>query len=258
MTEPVLLLRDGAVAHLRFNRPESLNAVDVATAQAFARHVDTIAGDPSVRAVVLSGEGRAFGAGGDLSALEGDPVTGAPKLLDPVHAALARIGEMPVPFVASLHGVVAGGSLSVAMACDLAIATSATKFNLSYVRVGACCDGGATWTLPRLVGMRNALAIALLGDTFDAAEALRLGLVHRVVDAERADEEALALAQRLAQGPTAAIGRMKQLMRTGLEHGFAEQLNREREVFFANAASADFAEGIAAFRAKRRPVFQGR
>lgn len=258
MANAVLLLRDGAIAQIRFNRPEALNAVDLDTAHAFRDAVETIAADASVRAVMLAGEGRGFGAGGDLAALSGDQVSMAPQLIDPMHAALERIAELPVPFVASLHGVVAGGSLSVAMACDLAVATAGTKFSLSYVKVGACCDGGATWTLPRLVGLRQALAIALLGDGFDAQEALRLGLVHRVVDADRADDEALALAERLASGPTQAIGRMKRLLRTSFEHGFVEQLRRERDAFIENAASADFAEGIAAFVGKRRPAFQGR
>jgi 2-(1,2-epoxy-1,2-dihydrophenyl)acetyl-CoA isomerase len=258
MAEPVLMIRDGGVAHVRFNRPERLNAVDVATGRALLACVREIAADACVRAVVLSGEGKAFGAGGDLDALRGDPVAGAPVLLDPVHEALKLMSTLPVPFIASLHGVVAGGSLSIAMACDLAVAAEGTRFNLSYVNVGASCDGGASWSLPRLVGLRNALAIALLGETFDAAEALRLGLVNKVLPPAETLPAALAIAQRLAAGPGLAIGQIKHLFRTSSEHDLATQLDRERDAFVASAGSEDFRAGMAAFVEKRKPVFKGR
>jgi len=258
MNEPVLLQFDGAVAHLRFNRPERMNAVDVAASNAFLACVRRIADAPEIRAVVVGGEGRAFGVGGDLAALSGDPVAGVPPLLDSMHEALKLMAELSTPFIASLHGVVAGGSLSVAMACDLAVAAEDTKFNLAYVNVGAICDGGASWSLPRLVGLRNALAIALLGETFGAAEALQLGLVNRVVPAASLDAQAVQIARRLAQGPTLAIGRMKRLLRTSFDHTLAEQLDCERDEFVANAGSQDFQAGLAAFVAKRKPVFSGR
>ena len=256
--QPILLTREGAVAHLRFNRPGRMNAIDVATSRALLECTQQIVADPSVRAVVLSGEGRAFGAGGDLKVLVEDPVAFAPAVLEPLHGALKLLGAMPAPMIASLHGVVAGGSLSVAMSCDLAVAEEGTRFNLSYVNVGASCDGGASWALPRLVGMRNALAIALLGDTFDAAEAWRLGLVQQVVPAGQGLATSMALARRLAAGPTQAIGRIKELLRTWFKHNLPAQLDREREAFVANAASEDFREGLAAFVAKRKANFQGR
>jgi 2-(1,2-epoxy-1,2-dihydrophenyl)acetyl-CoA isomerase len=258
MTQPVLLTRQAGVAHLRFNRPDRLNAVDLDTARAFRTAVEAIAADASIRAVVVGGEGRAFGAGGDLATLREDPARQAAELIAPMHDALALMGELPVPFVASLHGVVAGGSLSVALACDLAVATSGTKFNLSYVKIGATCDGGATWTLPRRCGLGNALAIALLGETLDAAEAHRLGLVQRLVDGESADAAATAWAEQLAAGPTQAIGRMKRLLRSSYAHDFQTQLSREHQEFVANAESVDFREGITAFFDRRKPAFSGR
>ncbi|MGH8790717.1 MAG: enoyl-CoA hydratase/isomerase family protein [Cupriavidus necator] len=258
MIEPVLLRREGAVAHIRFNRPARLNAVDVPTSQAFLDCCRRVADSTDIRAVVVGAEGDVFGVGGDLNELKTDPVAGASRLLEPVHEAIKLMAELDVPFIASLQGVVAGGSLSLAMGCDLAIAAEATKFNLSYVRIGATCDGSASWSLPRLVGMRNAMAIALLGETFDAADALRLGMVNMVVPAWSVDATATELAQRLAQGPTKAMGRMKRLIRTSFERSLPMQLDQERDEFVANAATEDFRNGIAAFLQKKKPEFQGR
>lgn len=258
MNAPVTLRREGAVAHLRFNRPAQLNAVDVPTAKAFLACCEEIAESPDIRAVILSGEGEAFGAGGDLNELAADAPAQAPALLDPMHEALEMMADLDVPFIACLHGIVAGGSLSLAMGCDLAIAAEGTKFNLAYVNVGATCDGGGSWSLPRIVGMRNAMAIALLGDTFDAAEALRLGLVNRVVPMQALESTAQQMAQRLAAGPTLAIGRMKRLIRTSFENDLASQLHQERIDFMSNLHTEDFRNAVTAFLQKQKPRFQGR
>jgi len=258
MTEAVTLRREGAVAHLRFNRPAQLNVVNVEAARAFLACCRAIAAAPEIRAVVLGGEGDAFGAGGDLSELRGDAAAAVPGLIGPVHEAVKLMATLDVPFIARLHGVVAGGSLSLAMACDLAIAAEGTKFNLAYVNIGASCDGSASWSLPRLTGMRNAMAIALLGETFDAAEAWRLGLVNKVVPPAELDTAVDKLAQRLATGPTLAIGRMKRLIRTSFDHDLPTQLDREHDEFVANARSEDFANAVSSFLNKQRPQFHGR
>ncbi|MES2360728.1 MAG: enoyl-CoA hydratase-related protein [Pseudomonadota bacterium] len=258
MNELVSLRRDGAIAHLRLNRPTQFNTVDIPTANAFLACCREIAEAQGVRAVILSGEGKAFGAGGDLNELAVDPVAAAPSLIDPMHDAIRWIAELDVPFIACLHGVVAGGSLSLAMACDLAIAAEGTKFNLAYVNIGATCDGGGSWSLPRMVGMRNAMAIALLGDSFDAAEALRLGLVNKVVPLAELQSSAEQMAQRLAAGPTLAIGRMKRLIRASFETDLDGQLDRERFDFISNAGTEDFGNAVAAFLRKQKPEFQGR
>jgi 2-(1,2-epoxy-1,2-dihydrophenyl)acetyl-CoA isomerase len=258
MTEPVLFHREGAVAYIRFNRPARLNAVDLPSSQAFLDCCRKIADSRDIRAVIVSGEGDVFGVGGDLNELKEDPVAGASRLLAPIHEAIKLMGELDAPFIASLHGVVAGGSLSLAMGCDLAIAAEDTKFNLSYVNIGGTCDGSASWSLPRLVGMRNAMGIALMGQTFEAADALRLGMLNLVVPAWSLDSTVTEVARRLAQGPTKAIGRMKRLIRTSLERSLPAQLDEEREQFVANAATEDFRNGIAAFLQKKKPEFQGR
>ena len=257
MNSPVTLSRDGAVARLRFNRPDKLNAVDIATARAFLACCQEIAASPDIRAVVLSGEGNAFGVGGDLNELTADPTGQARVLIGPVHDAVRLMAECDAPFIASVHGTVAGGSLSLMLACDLCVAAEGTQFNLAYVKIGATCDGSASWSLPRIVGVRNAMAIALLGETFDAAEAHRLGLVNQVVPAASREATVNEMARRLAAGPTRAIGRMKRLLRTSFAHDLSTQLGREEDEFVANTESRDFRNAVASFLRKEKPRFDG-
>jgi len=181
----------------------------------------------------------------------------AHELIGSLHEAVVLLANINAPVIASLHGAVAGGSLSLSLACDLAIAADTARFNLAYANIGASCDVSGSWNLPRLVGLRNAMQIALLSETFDAAEALRLGLVNRVVPADRLHEETMALARRLAAGPTQAYGRMKRLMRQSFETDLATQLDAERENFKASTQTDDFKAGISAFLAKRPALFKG-
>lgn len=257
-TAPVLLRREGAVAWLILNRPAGLNALDIPTANAFLACCQELAADPGVRAVVLKGEGKTFGVGGDLAALRDDPAATAMALIEPLHQAVRLLTAIDAPVIASLQGSVAGGSLSLSMACDLALAADSARFNLAYVNVAANCDVSGSWHLPRLVGLRNAMAIALLGETFDAAEALRLGLINQVVPAIALEEETDALARRLASGPTLAIGRMKRLLRQSLGNDLDTQLDLERDNFRASAGTEDFSEAMDAFFSKRAPHFRGR
>ncbi len=255
---PLLVSRADGIARLRFNRPDQLNTIDIAMAEAFATACDDIAADPAIRVVVLSGEGRGFGAGGDLSAFHTDADTTAVAIIGPMHAGVQRLAALDAPVLASLHGVVAGGSMSLAMACDLAIAAEGTRFNLAYVNIAANCDVSGSYHLPRLVGLRNAMGIALLGETFDASEALRLGLINKLVPADRLADQTETLVQKLAHGPTRAIGRMKRLLRVSLDNSLATQLDLEQEAFRGSAQTRDFAAALDAFFNKRKPVFEGR
>lgn len=247
--------RDGGIVQLRFNRPAVLNALDRVTAQAFVHACRDIAADHSVRAVIISGAGRAFMAGGDLAELRADPTSAALALIGPMHEAIVLLAEMRAPVIASLHGAVAGAGLSLALACDFALAAEGTRFTLAYVNIGTSCDLSGSWSLPRLVGIRKAMEIAVLGEQFEAAEALRLGLVNRVVPTADLEAETLALAQRLANGPAQAIAQLKRLMRTSFEHDLRGQLDAERTAFLSCAATGDFVEGLDAFMAKRAPQF---
>jgi 2-(1,2-epoxy-1,2-dihydrophenyl)acetyl-CoA isomerase len=255
---PLLLERQGAIATLRFNRPAALNAVDVPMAQAFLAAVQAIAADPGVRAVVLRGNGKGFMAGGDLATLRAHPVQGAMDLLEPLHAGLALLAQIHAPVIAQVHGVAAGAGLSMMLQADFVLAAEGTRLNLAYINLGTSCDVGASWALPRMVGVRQALEIALLGDAFTAEDALRLGLVNRVVPAAELDAATTAMAERLAAGPTVAYGAMRRLMRESLDRSLPEQLDAEKKAFAHCAATEDFRTGIEAFYARQPAKFSGR
>lgn len=256
---PVLLAIEGAVAVITLNRPQVLNAIDAATARAFGEAVAGIAADPAVRCVLLRGEGRAFCAGGDVSRfVDGDPFGAVEAIIDPLHAALKQLDSLSVPTVAAVQGAAAGAGFSLALACDLALAADDAVFTLAYARIGASPDGSATYRLPRLVGPRKALELAMLAEPVRAPEALALGLVNRVVPAAVLQDEALALATRLAAGPTGAYGRIKDLIGHSLDNALPAQLDREREAFLTGVATVDFKEGASAFLAKRPARFEGR
>ncbi|MBA4256445.1 MAG: enoyl-CoA hydratase [Polaromonas sp.] len=256
---PVLRVeREGAIATLCFNRPAALNAVDVPMAQALLAAVQDIAAHPGVRAVVLRGAGKGFMAGGDLATLAADPVQGAIDLIGPLNEAVALLHSLDAPVIAQVHGVAAGAGLSLMLQADFVLAAEGTRFNLAYINLGTSCDVGASWALPRLVGLRKALEIALLGDTLDAAEAERLGLVNRVLPAAELDAAVAQLTQRLANGPTVALGHMRRLMRSSFDHDIRTQLAAEAAAFDRCARTADVPAGIQAFFDKQPPTFQGR
>lgn len=258
LTSPVLVQRKGAIARLQFNRPDALNALDVPTAQAFRDAVAALAQDTTVRAVVLSGAGRCFVAGGDLALLREQPVAGAAALLGPLNEAVETLARLDAPVIAQVHGAAAGAGMSLMLQADFVIAAAGTRLNLAYINLGASCDVGASWALPRLVGLRHALEIAILGDSMTVEEALPLGLVNRVVPAQDLQQEVNRLAERLAQGPTRAIGQMRRLIRASFDCTLPQQLAAEAEAFAQCAATDDFRTGIEAFFARRKPSFGGR
>ncbi len=258
MGNSLLMQRDGGIATLTFNRPDALNALDVPMAQALLDAMRALAKDSSVRAVVLKGAGRAFIAGGDLATLRANPTQGVRDLLTPLNEAMLLMHGLDAPVIAQVHGASAGGGLSLMLMCDFVIAAEDTKFNLAYINLGTNCDVGGSWALPRLVGLRHALEIALLGENLDSAEALRLGLVNRVVPAAELQASVNAFATRIANGPTKAYGTMRRLMRASFDNDLATQLQAEAEGFEACTRTADLREGLEAFFERRKPQFNGR
>lgn len=254
---PLQLTREGAVATLRFNRPAALNAIDAPMAQALLAAAHGLAADRSVRAVVLCGAGKGFMAGGDLATLQADPVQGAADLIGPLHEALTLFAAMDAPLIAQVHGVAAGAGLSLMLQADFVLAAEGTRFNLAYINIGTSCDVGASWALPRLVGLRRALEISLLGNALTAADAERLGLVNRVVPAAELEAQVKALAQRLAGGPTRALGEMRRLMRSSFDRSLPQQLDAEAAAFGRCAQTTDFRAGVEAFFAKQPAQFTG-
>lgn len=249
--------QEGAVAHIHFNRPASLNAIDEAMALGFAAACERIEADRTIRVVVLTGEGRAFMAGGDIAAMSQDPAPVAERLIHAMHRGIRILNALPAPVIASVHGVVAGGGLGLVLSCDLCIAAEHTRFSMAYSQIGTSSDCGTSWALPRLVGLRKALEIALLDEPVEAAEALRLGLINKVVPKTDLQDETLRLAERLVNGPTLAFGRLKALLRESGGRDLQGQLDAERRSFLDSTATSDFQEGLQAFLQKRRARFTG-
>jgi 2-(1,2-epoxy-1,2-dihydrophenyl)acetyl-CoA isomerase len=255
---PLVFQREGSVVRIRFNRPHALNAIDASLALAFRAACRSMEEDPAVRVVILSGEGRAFMAGGDIAQFRDSPQSISSSLIEPMHEGLLVLTNLPAPVIASVHGAVAGGGMSLALACDFVVAAEGTRFSFAYLDLGTSSDLGASWTLPRLVGLRRALDIAMSPEKIDASTALRLGLINRVVPAEALGEETERVAARLSCGPTLALGVVKRLMRESFDRDLPSQLSLERDGFKACTETNDFREGISAFLEKRRAVFQGR
>jgi 2-(1,2-epoxy-1,2-dihydrophenyl)acetyl-CoA isomerase len=262
MSEPLVRVEiAGGIANVRLNRPDRLNALDFPMAEALVAAVTQVEHDTSVKVVTLTGEGRAFMAGGDISAFQGpaDEVrVRVPMIMEPLHEGLEILAGLPQPVIASLQGAVAGAGMSIALSTDLAIAADNAIFTLAYSKLGVSPDGSSSWTLPRLVGLRKAMEIALLSDVYDAPEAVRLGLVNRVVPAADLAAETEKLARRLADGPTFAFGRTKALLRGSLDNSLHDQLAAEAAGFGACIGTTDFAEGVNAFLAKRPAAFIGK
>jgi 2-(1,2-epoxy-1,2-dihydrophenyl)acetyl-CoA isomerase len=257
---PVLLHRADGVAEIVLNRPRALNAINVEMAEGILSACREIAADSGVRVVVIRGEGKSFMAGGDLLSFHSDMKHAertASRLIEPMNAVVTLLHRMNPPVIACVHGPVAGAGVSLAVACDLTIAADDASFNLAYGRVGASLDVGSSWTLPRIVGMRKALELALLSENVNAEEALRMHLISRVVPANELFTHAAALARQIADGPTRAFSAIKRLLRESLESELEPQIEKERVAFCQATRTADFAEGVDAFVTRRRPRFVG-
>ncbi|WP_395407157.1 enoyl-CoA hydratase/isomerase family protein [Pseudoduganella sp. UC29_106] len=239
------------IARIQFNRPEVLNALNEDMAVQLAAACRDLAANPAVRVVVLNGSGKAFMAGGDLQALRAQPAEAVNALIPPVHEAVRLLATMPKPVLASVHGAAAGAGMSLMLAADLALAASNTRFTFAYSDIGTSCDGGMSWALPRLVGLRKAMEIALAGETFDAVEALRLNLVNRVVDREQLAEATLELARRLARREPHALAHLKRLLRGSSQRDLSTQLDEEHAAFLDCAVRPEFTAAIDAFYARR-------
>lgn len=264
MSPPLLIARDGSVATLTLNRPEQLNTLDFALMDALIAAAAEVAADTSLRVVVLRGAGKHFMAGGDLKTFAGElPKPPAQRnadfqaLINRLHAAIEALHRMPHPVVCGVQGAVAGFGLSLMNASDLVLAADSAYFASAYRNIALTADGGGSWSLPRIVGMRRAMEIMLLAERFDAAQALAWGLVNRVVPAAELDAAIAAVVRNLVEAPLLAVRNAKRLMRESLGRTLSEQLAAEAVSFGACAATPDFAEGITAFFEKRPARFGG-
>ena len=249
------------IATLTFNRPAVKNAMDYDLMIALKTATEAVSDNSDVRAVVVRGAGGSFMAGGDITQFHAHMDT-LPQLIvkeaREFHLAILALRRMGKPVLAVVEGACAGAGMSMMAACDLAIATDNAMFTLAYSNLGASPDGGSTYFLPRLVGYRKALELALMPDRFDAAAALNLGLVNWVVAHAELEARVSTIAKRLANGPTVAFAKTKKLMNQSLDMSLESQLEAEAQAFSDCARTNDIVEGINAFIGKRKPSFSGK
>jgi 2-(1,2-epoxy-1,2-dihydrophenyl)acetyl-CoA isomerase len=268
MSEAVLYERDGGVAIITLNRPESLNSMNPTLLRELAEYTKQAADDTAVRAVVITGAGRAFCAGGDVKGMAENNASGARSAEDNLVGSVERLRaqeessrllyEMPKPTIAAINGHAVGAGLSLALAADLRVASQQAKLGTAFARVGFSGDFGGTWLLQRLVGPSRAKELYFLAEIMDAERALAMGLVSKVVPHESLMDETMALARRLASGPTLAFGRMKDNFTYGATNTFGDTLTREAENMTASGRTEDHKNAARAFVEKREPEFLGR
>lgn len=255
---------EDGITTLTVNRPEVRNALSNEMRSMLCDVLHDIEHDSSVRCVVLKGKGEHFMSGGDVKVMA-EAIKQSPEELKKqfvlgihdLHPIMFAMRRMPKPIIASVQGATAGAGVSVALSCDLVIASEDAFFTLAYCHIGTSPDGSATFQLPRTLGIKRAMEITLLGDRFYAQTAKDWGLVNFVVPKADLTAETNKLAQRLAKGPTYVYGRSKALLYQSLQRDFEAQLQAEGEAFADCASRADFHEGVTAFVEKRKPNFTG-
>jgi len=255
--ETIQLEMRGNVCVLTLNRPDRLNALTVETANDFKAAVGE-ALQQGARAIVLTGSGRAFCAGGDLRAMqematnEGRVEAFFDEPLRILNEAILLIRKTPVPFIAAVNGVASGGGCNLALACDLVVAAESAKFNQAFIKIGLVPDCGGTFILPRLVGLKKAAELMFTGDLITAQQAVAMGMINSAVPDAELMAQVMSLAERLAQSPTAAIAQIKRLLDASAVNDYGGQLDREREAQIEAGKTKDFVEGVSAFLEKRR------
>jgi 2-(1,2-epoxy-1,2-dihydrophenyl)acetyl-CoA isomerase len=254
---PVLAATAGAVRTLTLNRPQALNSFTAEMHRQLRAQLDAAADDSAVRCVVVTGAGRAFCAGQDLSEISSPSVVG--NVVERLYKPLAlRIRTMPVPVIAAVNGVAAGAGANFAFGCDIVVAARSASFIQAFSKIGLVPDCGGTWLLPRLVGRAHAIGLAMTGDKLPAEDAQRMGLVWQVVDDAALASSAAALAERLAAMPVRALAQTRRAIDAAMGLGYEEALSMEASVQRDLAQAKDYTEGVEAFLAKRTPKFTDR
>lgn len=260
---PVLIERDGGLVILTLNRPEAYNAIDGPMMQALLDALVDCDEDAAVRAVLLTGAGKAFCAGGNLKAMQAEDAKGRSvgaflkRLTVPVHGCIATMARMEKPVIGAVNGPAGGAGFSLALACDLVLAAESAVFTMAYTRAGLAPDGGSSFFLPRIVGPKRAYDLMVNNSVLSAAEARDLGIVNTIYPDATFMAEARGYAGRLAAGPSRAFGAAKRLVALSPESSLETQMEHERRAIAACAGTEDFREGVAAFVEKRAPQFSG-
>ncbi|MFY0989273.1 2-(1,2-epoxy-1,2-dihydrophenyl)acetyl-CoA isomerase PaaG [Halomonas sp. C05BenzN] len=258
---PLLYSVEDGVARLTLNRPDSLNSFNAELHAEMRQALKAVRQDSSVRALLLTGNGRGFCAGQDLSDRNVAPGAEAPDLGESLekryNPMLRALRDLPIPTVCAVNGVAAGAGANIALACDIVLAARSASFIQAFCKIGLIPDSGGTWSLPRLVGMARAKGLAMLGDKLGAEQAEQWGMIWKVVDDEALQDEALTLARHLADQPTRGLALIKRALHASSDNDFDEQLDLERDLQRLAGRTEDYREGVSAFMEKRQPSFKG-
>jgi 2-(1,2-epoxy-1,2-dihydrophenyl)acetyl-CoA isomerase len=258
----ILLDIRGGVARLTLNRPDRLNAFNLSMLMEMQAALDEVERSAGVRTLLLTGVGRGFCAGQDLSdpaiSPDREDVDIADALEKGYNPIIRKLTSLPIPVVCAVNGVAAGAGASVALACDVTLAATSAKFIMSFTQVGIVPDSGSSWALPHLVGQARALGMALTGDPVSAEEAVHWGLIWKAIEDAQLSSQAEALALRFAAAPTRSLAETKSLIRSAFARTLEDQLDLERDKIRELSHSADYKEAIDAFINKRKPTFRGR
>jgi 2-(1,2-epoxy-1,2-dihydrophenyl)acetyl-CoA isomerase len=259
---PILVSRDAGILSLTLNRPDKLNAFNPEMHKLLRDALEEARDEAAVRAVLLTGSGRGFCAGQDLSernvSADAAPIDLSVSLGSNYNPLVRRLRALPKPVVCAVNGVAAGAGANIALACDIVLAARSASFVQSFSKLGLVPDSGGTYFLPRLVGSARAMGLALLAERLSADEAERWGLIWKAVDDDRLVEEATSIARALAAGPTKGYGLIKKALHASAGNSLDAQLDLERDLQREAGFSEDYREGVAAFMQKRKPQYKGK
>jgi len=254
----IIYKTEEAVAKIILNRPDKFNSINRPMALQMQEALDTAANDKSIRAIYITGEGKAFCAGQDLTEAIDPDGPGIRKIVEEhYNPIIKKIRSVEKPVVCGVSGVAAGAGANIVLACDVVIAAVSATFIQAFSKIGLIPDSGGTFILPRLIGWQRASALMMLGDKVTAADALQMGMVYKVVENEKLQEEAMAVATTLSQMPTKGIGLTKRLLNQSFFNSLDKQLALERDLQEEATNSYDYNEGVKAFLEKRKPLFKG-
>ncbi|MCB0638671.1 MAG: 2-(1,2-epoxy-1,2-dihydrophenyl)acetyl-CoA isomerase [Lewinella sp.] len=257
--EPVLTELRGAVAILTLNRPAKYNSFTREQALALQEQLKACAENEAVRAILLTGAGKAFCAGQDLGEVTGEDAPSLSTIINEhLNPIVMLIREMEKPVVAAVNGVAAGAGANIALACDLTVAAESANFIQAFSKIGLIPDSGGTFFLPRHVGLQRAAAYMMLGDKVGAEEAERVGMIYRTFPDDSLLDEAIRLAERLAAMPTRALGLTKRALNYSMDNPLDRQLAIEEQLQATAGQTEDYQEGVQAFLEKRKPAFKGK
>ena len=247
------------VLHITLNRPDKYNAFNREMALALQAALDLAADDESVRAVLITGAGKAFCAGQDLGEVTGDQAIGFEQiLLEHYNPIVIKIRELPKPVVCAVNGVAAGAGANIALCGDVVVATQNASFIQAFSKIGLIPDSGGTFFLPRLIGFQQASALMMLGDKIEATKAEQMGMIYKAFPAETFVASAVALAEQLAAMPTQALAMTKKALNQSMFNNLQDQLNYEDKLQQKASKTEDYQEGVNAFIEKRKPIFNGK